>query len=823
MFDVAVSRVADGKWPLRKPSAALGFEVQTDGSRRLRWLTPSKEEDQAYVAWVNDNEDSLSMLPAGTLVVCTGKRRTRLNDRVTLSKQILDKVSVRRLSELKTIHIFDLLEEWPTPRLLNDTFSWLIHPALAVLAFGRQTSQPMAVANPKGEFPPLALRIQSARVQYVRNLKIGLEGIDVEPEPRSIFYSSSENLFLMDRDAKLRLRDLAAPLTLLFDREDYLKPAELWLMKVEEATEDGVLKEAVPIEVAIDKLGIEANSLQELFQVVGGETQQIIRSVTPALYAIAKSGSSPLAPYEFHSIISKIADTGNRYDLAEKVMLSILTNSGVLDAVNCSNVLRRIAQEKRDPAEIAKDVYKLLGIDLENWNSAAVEIGSRNQIVTHREAIETFNKVKQDVRWAACGFLQKHLQDSRKIEFKTRWTSYDLLQPSILVDKTWSLTSVQIEQPITEWFKIQAADLQVGAIDKEDLDICDYMKREYGPLGKDPDSVLNDNVKALDSRWQRLRIALASLALRRLDCDAILSQLRAISEEASGKWLLQKEAFTSSFSITAAREDELFVVLCEWMKTQTTSLRELFEGVKADSLEEFMKAMKVSPEDERKAEENLKQGPIVTPKQTIARKSLEVPEGGKPLDDLKAKLDELLHNNNQEILKKLTGDVDIEACANLAEAPELKQKKTVRGTKVSVPKEKDKDFIGYVGEYLIFMALKKRYHHIGLANWVSGNKQKFYPGSQGNDTLGYDFGFSVSGHNFLIEVKSHTGDQTYFDLGSTELDAAQRALDTDDIYQIWVLRNLEGNMEIDRIPNPMDKKNRKHFRFEVGRIYYQTG
>lgn len=35
MFDAAVLRVADGKWPAVRPSAALGFEIQRDGSRRL--------------------------------------------------------------------------------------------------------------------------------------------------------------------------------------------------------------------------------------------------------------------------------------------------------------------------------------------------------------------------------------------------------------------------------------------------------------------------------------------------------------------------------------------------------------------------------------------------------------------------------------------------------------------------------------------------------------------------------------------------------------------------------------------------------------------
>jgi hypothetical protein len=316
LFDAAVSRVALGKSPANKPSAALGFEIQKDGTRRLCWLYPSKDGGQEKnLAWINDNEDSLSMLPPETFIAFAGKRKTRMDDRVTLLKQVLENVEVRRLSELKTIYEFDPVEGWDAPRLLSDTFPWLIQSALAMLAFGRQTV--MTVSNPKGEFPPLASRIQSARVRYVRNLRIRLEGLDVESQPRSIFYSSSENLLLLDAKAELRLRNLAAPLTLLFDREDYLKPAELWLMKVEEATEEGSLRRDVSPEMAIDRLGIESTYLQELFQVIGGKTQQIVRSVGPALFAISRRGPSPLPAYELNDIVGKIADSGDPYALAE--------------------------------------------------------------------------------------------------------------------------------------------------------------------------------------------------------------------------------------------------------------------------------------------------------------------------------------------------------------------------------------------------------------------------------------------------------------------------------------------------------------------------
>ncbi|MBU4583114.1 MAG: DUF3883 domain-containing protein [Proteobacteria bacterium] len=431
--------------------------------------------------------------------------------------------------------------------------------------------------------------------------------------------------------------------------------------------------------------------------------------------------------------------------------------------------------------------------------------------------------MKQDVRWAACGFLQKYLQDVRKTEFRGRWESYDLVMPSDSIHQTWSLNFAQIELPIIEWFKKQATDLVGGldVFDQDTSDILEVIRQKYGHLGKDPDTILNDNIKALNSRWRRLWIVLASIALRGLDKDVILTQLQIIDEEAPGKWVMEDDRHQTTLCVAVASEEELFALLCEWINTQAVAVKKQFEGVKANTLDAFIKSNQVTPEEEKMAEENLKKGPIVVPKRTIGRKPLEIPEQDKPLDELRKKLDELLSDNNQEILNKLTEDVNLDICANLGDAPLPRSPRIPRGGRAPGPKEKDKNFIGYVGEYLIYRALKKRYPHISLSNWVSGNKQKFFPGSQGNDNLGYDFCLSVGGHKVLIEVKSHIGDQNYFDLGSTELDAAQEALETGTFYQVWVVRNLEGTVDIDHIPNPMTKENRKHFRFEIGRVYYK--
>jgi len=823
LFDSAVSQFDQGTVPKGLPVSALAYAIPKDGGRRYRWLQPIIDDDsEKYTAWVNDNEDCLSLLPSGTIIVYTGKGRSRWNDRVTILKNILQNADVRRLSDLKIIPEYAEVDGWEEPRLINDVFSWLVHPALAVLSYGRGT-QPISVLNPEGDFQKKILpRIQSTRAKYVRNLLIKLEGLDVEPKSRTIFYSSSENLLYLDIGEDLKLRDLASPLSLLFDREDYRKPAELWLRDIEESTSDGALREDVPPDIAIDELDIDAANLQELFQVIGGQTQQIIRSVAPALFFLCESGESPLSEEEFNSTISKIADSGKPYELAEQMMTNMLNKCGISEAASKANSLRQLAEQMREAAEISRKAYELFRIDLKNWNSAAHEIGARTQLVRNDQATETFNKVKQETRWAACGFLQEQLECSRREEFKKRWLSYDNLKPSESTHDTWTPDSFTIESPIIDWFKTQAADLMEKPDLPDDNKFLESIKGKYDSFHKDPDMVLDSNINSMKDQWKRLRILLASLAFRGVESDTIISGLKVIEDNAPGNWVKDDEKLSSSLSVALLPNEEIFSLLCEWITTQSAVVKKPLEGTKAKTLDDFIKTNKITPDEELKAEERLVKEPKSIPKQTIARNSLEIPDKDQPLDELKKKLDQILNESNKKMLNKLTLDADIDLSANLGEKPKPKAKAKKGKRKISIRKDKDTEFIGYVAEYLIFRALKNRYPHIGLSEWVSGNKEKFFPGSKGDDNLGYDFCIPVDGREVMIEVKSHTGDQSYFELSSTELDASQQALETGQTYQIWVIRNMEGNLDIDHLPNPMVRENRKHFRFEVGRVYYQT-
>jgi len=823
LLDMAVSESLPNLMAAKKPVAALGFEVKKDMRERPCWISSGEEkEKESQEAWINDNNDSFSLLPPGTIIIYTGKGTSRLDDRITLLEYVLDGIRIRRLSELKVVPECSSVDGWEDPKPLSDVFPWLFQPSLAVLAFGRDNAPPMSVSNPKGPFQSLVSRIQGAKVKYVNKLKIGLDGLDVETEPRAIYYYSSENLFLIDMDANLKLRDMAGPLSSIFERSDYLKPAQLWLMNIEEASERSSLREDVSLETAIGELRIDQTSLQELFQVIGGQTQQIIRSVAPALFVLVKKGRYPISPEEMTGVISGIADSSDTYDLAERVMAGILKESGVSKAAEYAGLLRQIVKETHEAAEISRKVYELIEINLEQWNSAAKEIGAKHQVLINKQGIDAFHREREEARWAACGFLQKHLSEERSEEFKNRWQSYDNLGPDESVNRTWSPSRDQVVSPISEWFLCQDNELLEQPIlaDKNSSELLAHVINRYETLAKDPEILLNDNVKTLTCQWKRLQIAMVCLAFRQIDNDAVLSRLNAIGDGAAGEWILEDSRLESSLSNRPATDERIFVLLRSWVNDREAQVRDFFKGSKANTLDDFVRSKNITSEEEQKAARLLKEGIASTPRQKIAKRPLEVPQEGESLDSLRGKLEEILNENNQELLRNMAEDVDINAFTNLDYAPARGTGKKPGGRRPSKKKKRNTDFLGYVGEYLIYRALKQRYPHISLSAWVSENKERFYPGSKGNDNLGYDFRFLVDGLDVLIEIKSHTGDQSFFELGTTQLNAAQEALSSEKVFRIWVVRNIDGVMEIDRLPNPMDRKNSKHFRFEIGRVYY---
>lgn len=141
------------------------------------------------------------------------------------------------------------------------------------------------------------------------------------------------------------------------------------------------------------------------------------------------------------------------------------------------------------------------------------------------------------------------------------------------------------------------------------------------------------------------------------------------------------------------------------------------------------------------------------------------------------------------------------------------------GSYLSPPPELP-ELVGVVGEMWAFRYLQARFEDAVTRDaWVSKNRLKglpLVPGEQDgtNDSFGYDFSFSHQGKRWHIEAKATKGDETQFELGTTEIEAAIRiAQSSSEQWRVLrVRRALSEEPKFDWLPNPFKEGFGKHFR-----------
>jgi hypothetical protein len=106
--------------------------------------------------------------------------------------------------------------------------------------------------------------------------------------------------------------------------------------------------------------------------------------------------------------------------------------------------------------------------------------------------------------------------------------------------------------------------------------------------------------------------------------------------------------------------------------------------------------------------------------------------------------------------------------------------------------------------------------------WRSGYRDKVLGGSEGDDTLGYDFDVITRANTFLFEVKSSVDDGTDFELTESEVNAARLHIGRD-AYRIIYVRNV---LEMDRtsillLPNPFTRRGQEAYRIAGSGLHYR--
>ena len=136
-----------------------------------------------------------------------------------------------------------------------------------------------------------------------------------------------------------------------------------------------------------------------------------------------------------------------------------------------------------------------------------------------------------------------------------------------------------------------------------------------------------------------------------------------------------------------------------------------------------------------------------------------------------------------------------------------------------------RDLAGIVGEIHAYRFLRTEFGSdvVTRDTWVSENRLKVLPRVKGepdktSDSHGFDFQFRHGRKKWHVEVKATIADDPQFELGISEIRAANRlARERGGRWRILRVRNvLSGRPEFDWLPNLFEKGFRKHFRLYRG-------
>ncbi len=143
--------------------------------------------------------------------------------------------------------------------------------------------------------------------------------------------------------------------------------------------------------------------------------------------------------------------------------------------------------------------------------------------------------------------------------------------------------------------------------------------------------------------------------------------------------------------------------------------------------------------------------------------------------------------------------------------------------------EEQKLAVGLIGEAWAREWLRRRYglESVGENIWVSRYRDAVLNTTGGSDGLGYDFVYATKSRSYYFEVKASTGDPLRFELGPTEIFAAQRyRADREHQYRILYLANVGDPVRMRwlLLPNPFSAKASASFRaVGKGSVVYEFG
>ena len=706
----------------------------------------------------------------------------RVSDARRVANELLDETAIKQASTLEEKFVVNgtpwrgEIDKIP---LLNETkYKWLPVPLLAIFAHGG--------TNPAGaetqDWRQAADRLRDARVLECEDITVQLvdeqESIVAQSEPEAQWLKE-DKVLVVKRNLGLSYEKLAPAVQAILDRKDLLSDLRCVLLLLD--GEESPTQEQ--IDNAIKKIDIDAGSLVDIRQRWTDDTDFLIERVKPVLLLFEVSTDE----------LDEIEKDNQR--LAEWL-------SG-----NFPQWLELFSEARRcrDDHEMGKATWRKFGDDaqLPKWNAILEKLG-REPIGNNDKGGQTEAHIKE-VKPLLRGFA-RHV--AVQAENPDLFLEIEAISQNFQADECWSEQwwevpfEVVLKALCADYAKLPDVRRYLSAFEnvREIEDLRAIFEKQGIGTEPNPYETYGRNKERFDKMFREL-YGLYELWREDEGLEATPSGSYQAPEKLDARAYLydwqDAKLFERSFAII---NDDRF--------------REACAG--CASLDEVGKRLNLTPkrvEDKRK---KLHQREIEK-KQKADRELRTHKVAGADFVVGVSDYGELFkHINSLPELWIPHPEPD--------EFPPLEEiggggGGGGGGSYLSPPPELP-ELVGVVGEMWAFRYLQARFEDaVTRDDWVSKNRLKGLPPApeerdRTDDSFGYDFSFSHEGEKWHIEVKATKGDETQFELGTTEIEAAIRiAQSSSEQWRVLrVRRALSEEPKFDWLPNPFKEGFGKHFR-----------
>ena len=781
-FDVFLGQVRDA-WRHFNPNEGLPdtFLVRT-GQQRSFSTRGLDELTDVYLP--DDAERTRTLREHGKdiLELRTGEARR-------IADVFIENVDIKRASQLEERHSIDgTLWEGRTDGVLpldQTKYEWLPIVLLSIAAYGG--------ANPAGAttaaWRSAADRLQRTGVLECAEIDVALVDGDHEvgrSQPRA--QRVHGDILAIRRDLG-SYEDLAAAAQAMLDRQDLLKDLRLVLGKLS-------IQEAVTpalIEDALERSEIDSQALADIRQRWSGELSLIVDRVRPVLK------------------LFDIPEQGLEKATAHIDLLSEWL-SAKFPRWDTPNLLST-ARKSRDDHAMGIATWRALGDDaqLPAWNAALAALGDRYETVENRNVTEETKAHLEEAKALLRGLARHVAIDAGDpaLFVQVEEASRDLVSDADWSKRWWEVPFAAVLSTLRDRYAqipgFMPCFIEVIEGSKTVKDLRGELDNRGIAIAPDPYETADRNrhrlEQMLDSTRDLHRAWTEACGLRERDPELP----EPIDERYATAYL---EDWPDDGLLAMALEivnDREFTDACNGCST----------------LDAVRQQLDLTPEavEARREERHLRQREVERQRRTfdVAGEPFEV--GSTSYRDLFDHLDGLSVPEGPQASKGTLTPLSQVGKRHSGSGG------TGRGMPSHRPSKDLTDLVGVVGEIWAYRILREDFGEEAVTRetWVSEIRLKVQPPVDGerhdaSDNHGFDFRFTHQRMRWHVEVKATTGDDSQFELGISEIRAANRLAQKRG--QRWlilrVLYALSGKPKFEWLPNPFENGSKELFRLHRG-------